>query len=98
VYGGSRAGALVCGPGPGKARFETVCIGAEISVVGDLDSGSVTGPFAYTPGDTVLGMPVEYLSVDQEARHRRLARQHALERTQEGAGWCPRGSQHSFVP
>jgi hypothetical protein len=41
--------------------------------VGDLDSVSVTGPFAYTPGDTVLGMPVEYLCVEQEARYGRLA-------------------------
>jgi hypothetical protein len=56
----------------GKAGFEAGLSERKLAV-GDLDSGSVTGPFAYTPGDTVLGMPVEYLCVEQEARYGRLA-------------------------
>jgi len=71
VYGGSRTGALVRGPGRGKAGFEAGVSERKLAVVGDLDSGSVTGPPAYTPGDTVLGMPVEYLCVEQEARYGR---------------------------
>ena len=73
MYGGSRTGVLVRGPGCGKAGFEAGVSDRKLAVVGDLDSSSVTGPFAYTPGDTVLGTPVEYLCVEQEARYGRLA-------------------------
>jgi hypothetical protein len=71
LYNGLRP--LPGGARRGKAGFEPGVSERKLAVVGDLDSGSVTGPFAYTPGDTVLGMPVEYLCVEQEARYGRLA-------------------------
>ena len=71
LYNGLRP--LPGGARRGKAGFEAGVLERKLAVMGDLDSGSVTGPLAYTPGDTVLGMPVEYLCVEQEARYGRLA-------------------------